>query len=78
MSKHRDDGDMSSRKGDAALGDDEGTARKKRSDDAALGPDEGTARADSEPAQKGAHAEFGGGEHKHSPHMPGQTDTPNC
>jgi hypothetical protein len=84
MGKHRDDGEMSfkptelSHKStkagdDGALGPDEGTPRKKRAGDGgALGPDEGTARAD------GAHAEFGGGKHEHSPHMPGTDHTPNC
>jgi hypothetical protein len=84
MGKHRDDemstkSEEGARKGDGgALGPDQGTPRKKRSGDGgALGPDEGTARAD-DPAQKGAHAEFGGGKHEHSNHMPGTKDTPNA
>lgn len=84
MGKHRDD-EMSSKvdnfekakKSDGgALGPDEGTPRKERAGDGgALGADEGTPR--SEP-QTGAHAEFGGGKHAHSNHMPGTTDAPNC
>lgn len=93
MSKHRDDdgGEMShtkSAKSDGgALGPDQGTPRNKRMeevsnptgvgdhDGGALGPDQGTSRADPQP---GAHAEFGGGKHEHSPHMPGTQHEPNC
>lgn len=86
MGKHRDDGEMSHKKSEehekaaksdgGALGPDEGTPRKKRAgDDGALGADQGMPRSE---AGGAAHAEFGGGKHEHSNHMPGTKDSPNC
>ena len=86
MSHKSSDHEKSHKKSDdGALGPDEGTPRKRMEavsdptgsashDSGALGADEGTSRADPQP---GAHAEFGGGKHEHSPHMPGQKDQPN-
>ncbi len=82
MGKHRDDGEMSkkseeheksSKSDGGALGPDEGTPRNKRAgDDGAVGADQGM------PRSTDAHAEFGGGKHEHSNHMPGTKDAPNC
>lgn len=87
MSTTRDDAmsHTKAKKSDGgALGPDQGTPRKRADvvapkagggDGGALGPDQGTPRSFAS-EQTGAHAEFGGGKHEHSPHMPTSGDSP--